>query len=120
LGESVNLIVVATRKREQLSDEFFQPPCAPGNEQIGLGNQSSALIGVGLIGRDVDGLLAQTLNETKADWRIFNQKSGRIIPSLELHDLFLQRVERKASMHNLKNVKNLVANQQNDTCGIIA
>ena len=53
-----------------------------------MGNQSSALVGVGLIGRDVDGLLAQTLNETKADWRIFDQKSGTIIPPLELHDLF--------------------------------
>ena len=80
----------------------------------------SALVSVGLRGRDVDRLLAQALNETKADRRIFNQKSGRTVPPLELHDLFLQRVERKASMHNLKNVKNLVANQQNDTCGIIA
>ena len=77
LGESIDLIVVATGKREQLSDEFFQPSGAPGKtdrssgEQIGLGNQSSALVGVGLIGRDVDGLLAQTLNETKADWRIW-------------------------------------------------
>ena len=83
LSESIDLIVVATGKREQLSDEFFQPSGAPGKtdrssgEQIGLGNQSSALVGVGLIGRDVDGLLAQTLNETKADGRIFDQKSGR-------------------------------------------
>jgi hypothetical protein len=30
LGESINLIVVATGKREQLSDEFFQPSGAPG------------------------------------------------------------------------------------------
>ena len=95
LGESVDLIVVATGKSEQLSDEFFQPSGAPGKtdrssgEQIGLSNQSSALVGVGLIGRDVDGLLAQTLNETKADWRIFDRKSGTIIPPLELHDLFL-------------------------------
>jgi len=29
LGESINLIVVATGKREQLSDEFFQPSGAP-------------------------------------------------------------------------------------------
>jgi hypothetical protein len=56
LGESIDLIVVATGKREQLSDEFFQPSGAPGKtdrssgEQIGLGNQSSALVGVGLIG----------------------------------------------------------------------
>jgi hypothetical protein len=47
---------VATGKREQLSDEFFQPSGAPGKtdrssgEQIGLGNQSSALVGIGLIG----------------------------------------------------------------------
>jgi hypothetical protein len=44
LGERIDLIVVATRKREQLSDEFFQPSGAPGKtdrssgEQIGLGN----------------------------------------------------------------------------------
>src|ERR1700730_11872247 len=94
LGEGIDLIVVATGKREQLTDEFFQPSGAPGKtdrssgKQIGLGNQSSALVGIGLIGRDIDGLLAQTLNETKADLRIFDQKSGRIISPLELHDLF--------------------------------
>jgi hypothetical protein len=44
LGERIDLIVVATRKREQLSDEFFQPSGTPGKtdrssgEQIGLGN----------------------------------------------------------------------------------
>src|SRR3984893_5433117 len=126
LGEGIDLIVVATGKREQLTDEFFQPSGALGKtdrssgKQIGLGNQSSALVGIGLIGRDIDGLLAQTLNETKADWRIFDQKSGRIISPLELHDLFLQRFERKAATHHLKNVSYLFANQQNDTCGIIA
>src|SRR5450759_3059912 len=126
LGESVNLIVVATGKNEQLSDEFFQPSGAPrktdrsSGEQIGLGNQSSALGGIGLIGRDVDGLLEQTLNETKADWRIFDQKSGRIVLPFDLHDLFLQRFERKAATHRLKNINNLVANQQNNKCGIIA
>ena len=94
MGESIDLIVVATGKREQLSDEFFQPSGAPGKtdrssgEQIGLGNQSSALVGVGLIGRDVDGLLAQTLNETKADWRIFDQKSGRTILRLSSMTFF--------------------------------
>src|SRR3984893_4358917 len=103
LGESVDLIVVATGKREQLSDEFFQPSGAPGKtdrssgEQIGLGNQSSALVGVGLRGRDVDGVLAQTLNETKADGEIFDQKRGRTVPPLELHDLSLQRFERNAA-----------------------
>jgi hypothetical protein len=50
LGESIGLIVVATGKRKQLSDQFFQQSGAPGNtdrssgEQIGLGNQSSALV----------------------------------------------------------------------------
>src|SRR5205807_2616186 len=126
LGEGVNLIVVATGKSEQLSDEVFQPSGTPGKtdrssgKEIGLGNQASALVGVGLIGRDVDGLLAQALDETKADWRIFDQKSGRIIPPLELHDLSLQRFERKAAAHHLKNVNDLSANQQNGTCGIVA
>jgi hypothetical protein len=123
LGERIDLIVVATGKREQLSDKFFQPSGAPGKtdrssgEQIGLGNQSSALVGVRLIGGDVVGLLAQTLNETKADWRIFDQKSGSTVPPLEFHDLFLQRFERKAATHHLENVNNLFANQQNDTIG---
>ena len=58
-------------------------------------------------GRDVDGLLAQTLNETEADWRIFDQKSGTIILPLELHDFFL--FERKAATHHLKNVSYLFA-----------
>ena len=94
MGESVNLIVVATGKSEQLSDEFFQPSGALGKtdrssgKQIGLSNQSSALVGVGLIGRDVDGLLAQTLNETKADGKIFDQKSGRTIPRLSSMTFF--------------------------------
>jgi hypothetical protein len=33
LGESIDLIVVATGKREQLSDEFFQPSGAPGTDR---------------------------------------------------------------------------------------
>ena len=39
LGESIDLIVVATGKREQLSDEFFQPPCAPGKTDRSSGEQ---------------------------------------------------------------------------------
>ena len=64
MGKGVDLIVVATGKGEQLSNEFFQPSGAPGKtdgssgEQVGLGNQARTLVGVGLIGRDVDGLLA--------------------------------------------------------------
>jgi hypothetical protein len=34
LGESIDLIVVATGKREQLTDEFFQPSGALGNGPI--------------------------------------------------------------------------------------
>lgn len=76
LGKSVNLIVVATGKGDQLGDEFFQPSGALGKsdgssgEQVGLGNQARTLVGVGLIGPDVDGLLAETLNETKADRKL--------------------------------------------------
>ena len=55
LGKSVNLIVVATGKGEQLGNEFFQPSGALGKsdgssgEQVGLGNQARTLVGVGLI-----------------------------------------------------------------------
>ena len=48
LGKSVNLIVVATGKGDQLGDEFFQPSGALGKsdgssgEQVGLGNQARA------------------------------------------------------------------------------
>jgi len=59
-------------------------------------------------------LLAQTLDETKADWRGFGQNSGGIVPPLELHDLSLQRFERKAATHHLKNKDYLIANQKND------
>ena len=69
LGKRVNLIVVATRKGEQLGNEFFQPSGALGKsdgssgEQVGLGNQARTLVGVGLMGRDVDGLLAGQSNQ---------------------------------------------------------
>ena len=83
LGKSVNLIVVATGKGDQLGDEFFQPSGALGKsdgssgEQVGLGNQARTLVGVGLIGPDVDGLLAETLNETKADRRTLRSEGWR-------------------------------------------
>ena len=47
-GKSVDLIVVATGKGDQLGDEFFQPSGALGKsdgssgEQVGLGNQARA------------------------------------------------------------------------------
>ena len=103
LGKSVNLIVVTTRKSEQLGDEFFQPSGSVGKtnrsagEQIGLGDQSSTLVGFGLRGRDVDGLLAKALNETAADWRIFDQKGGWTVPRFHLHDLSLQGFEWKTA-----------------------
>jgi hypothetical protein len=77
------------------------------------------LVGVGLIGPDVDGLLAETLNETKADRRLFDQKGGGMVPALEVHDLSFQRVERKAAMHYIKNVKNFLANQKNDSSRVV-
>ena len=83
LGKSVNLIVVATGKGEQFGNEFFQPSGALGKsdgssgEQVGLGNQARTLVGVGLIGPDVDGLLAETLNETKADRRTLRSEGWR-------------------------------------------
>ena len=125
LGKSVNLIVVATGKSDQLSDEFFQPSGALGKsdgssgEQVGLGNQARTLVGVGLIGRDVDGLLAETLNETKADRRLFDQKGGGMISALEVHDLSFQRVERKAATHDFQNEKDLLANQKNHSSRIV-
>ena len=82
---------MATGKGDQLSDESFQPCGALGKsdgssgEQVGLGNQARTLVGVGLIGRDVDRLLAETLNETKADRRLFDQKGGGMVSALEGH-----------------------------------
>ena len=38
----------------------------------------------------------------------------------ELNDLSLQRFERKAATHHLKNEDDLIANQKHDTSGIIA
>jgi hypothetical protein len=67
------------------------------------------------MGRDVDGLLAETLNETKADRRLFDQKGGGMVPALEVHDLSFQRVERKAATHDFQNEKDLLANQKNDS-----
>jgi hypothetical protein len=40
LGESVNLIVVATGKSEQLSYEFFEPWSAPGRRTDPPANRS--------------------------------------------------------------------------------
>ena len=125
LGQSVNLIVVPTGKSQQLSDEFFQPSGALGKsdgssgKQVSLGNQARTLVGVGLIGRDVDGLLAETLNETKADRRLFDQKGGGMVSALEVHDLSFQRVERKAATHDFQNEKDLLANQKNDSSRLV-
>src|ERR1700692_1730733 len=88
LGESIDLIVgrPGNESNSATNSSSHRRAGEDGpilRDQIGLGNQSSALVGVGLIGRDVDGLLAQTLNETKADGGIFDQKSGRTIPPLE-------------------------------------
>ena len=43
-----------------------------------------------------------------------------MIPLLEIQDLSLERLERKATPHHLENEKHLIANQKNDTGGIIA
>ena len=43
LGESIDLIVVATGKREQLSDEFFQPSGAAGKTDRSSGEQGERL-----------------------------------------------------------------------------
>ena len=42
----------------------------------------SALVSVGLRGRDVDRLLAQALDETAADWGVLNEKSRGVIAPL--------------------------------------
>src|ERR1700722_5169823 len=126
LGEGVNLIVVATGKREQLRDEVFQPSGTPGKpdrstgEEIGLGNQASALVGVRLIGSNVDGLLAEALDETAAYRGVLDQKRGGAIASLDLHHVPFEGVKRKAAAHHFEDVRYLFANQQNHTSGVIA
>jgi hypothetical protein len=40
LGASIDLIVEATGKSEQLSDEFFQPSGAPGKTDRSSGEQA--------------------------------------------------------------------------------
>jgi hypothetical protein len=52
LGESIDLIAVATGKESNSATNSSSHPARRGRrtEQIGLGNQSSALVGIGLIG----------------------------------------------------------------------
>jgi hypothetical protein len=71
LGKSIDLIVVATGKSEELGDELFLPRRMPWEtnrtsvEQIDLGNQASTFVRFGLRGHDIDGSLAQALYETE-------------------------------------------------------
>ena len=73
LGEGIDLIVMAPGKRQQFSGEFLKPSGAPGKtnrapgKQVGLRNHASPLVGVGLVGRDIDRLLAQALDQAAAD-----------------------------------------------------
>ena len=126
LGKSVDLIVVTTWKRQQFRGEVFKPGGAPGKtnraarEQVALRNHASALVGIGLVNRDIDGLLLQVLDETATDWRVFDEKSSGGIAPFNLHDLPFERVERKPATDHLKNVEHLPAAQQDNTSGIVA
>src|SRR6266566_1707290 len=60
----------------------------------------SALVGVGLVDGDIDGLLPQALDQTAADRRVLDQKRGGTIASLNLHHLLFERPKRKAAAHH--------------------
>src|SRR5262245_25146124 len=125
LGESVDLIIVASRKSQQFRGELFKPSGAPGKtnrapcEQIALRDHASALVGIGLVDRDIDRFLAQALDQPAADRGVLDEKSrGHIVP-LDLHHLALERVKWKPTPDHLKNVEHLLAPQQNDASGIV-
>src|SRR5262245_54519567 len=113
-------------KSKYFSDAFFKPCGASGEadraprEQVGLGNHTSELVGVGLVGGDIDGLLPKALDQTAADRRVLDHKRGRTIASLNLHHLPFEHLKRKAAAYHLENVKDVFAVEQNDTRRIIA
>src|SRR6266566_3784254 len=90
----------------------------PANRSVWA--HASALVGVGLVDGDIDGLRPQALDQTAADRRVLDQKRGGTIASLDLHHLLFERPKRKATAHHLENIKDLFAVQHNDTRRIIA
>src|SRR5665811_1514059 len=118
LNECIDLIVMAPRKSQQFRGEFLEPSGAPGKtnrtsrKQVALSYYASTLVGIGLVGRDVDRFFAQALDETTTDRGVLDQKRGRAIALLDLHHLAFERVEWKAAMYHLKNVEDLLAPQQ--------
>jgi hypothetical protein len=85
-----------------------------------LRDHASTLVGIGLVDRDVDRLLPQTLDEAATDRGILDQKRGRTIAPLNLHYLALEGVKRKPPTDHLKNVEDLPTLQQHHTSRIVA
>ena len=85
LGEGVDLIVMAPRKGEQFGGELLKPASVPrkanrsAREQVGLCNDPSALVGIGLVDGDVNRLLAQALDEAVVPRKRPNK--GRQLPA---------------------------------------
>ena len=90
------------------------------DEQVALRNHASALVGIGLVDRDVDRFVAQVLDEAAADRRVLDEKGTGGVALLNLHHLLLERIKEKPATDHLKNVEDLPAPQQNDTSGIVA
>src|SRR5262249_57048083 len=89
------------------------------SKQVALRNHTRALVSVGFIGRDVNRLLAQALDETAADRGVFNEKSARAVALLDFHDLPFERVKPKLAADHLKNVEDVLAPQQNHTSRVV-
>src|SRR5207245_11350522 len=126
LGQDIDLVIVAAGKGEELRGESLQPfgtrgkPNRAARKQVALRNQTSALVGLWLVGRDIDRLLAQALDQARADRRLLDEKGAGAIAPLDLHHFPLERLKPQAAADHLQNIKDLSTAQQNDTCGVIA
>src|SRR5215471_1966074 len=118
--------MAAARKCEKLRREFLEPCSPPGKsnraplEQIALRNKTSAFVGIGLVGGDIDRLFLQALDQTTADRRLLDQKGGEgAITLLNLHHPAFEGLKPKLATYHLQNVKHLPTTQQNDTSGVV-
>src|SRR5439155_27109169 len=126
LCESVNLIIVASRKCQQFCGEVLEPGSLfrksnrAACEKIGLRDDARPLIGLWLVRGHVDRLFAQALDEATTDRRILDKQRGPAVTFLDLHDLALEGPKREPPANDLENVKDLLSSQQNDTSGVVA
>src|SRR5262249_24163070 len=109
LGQGVDLVVMPPGKCQELGGEVLKPiaalrkPNRAAFEQVVLRNGAGLLVGIRLVGRDIDRPLAQALDQTAADRGVLDQKGGGgAIVLLDLHYLSFELFKGKAATDHFK------------------